>query len=132
MGGCSYNPGMADTAPESADDEPKLPLTVDSPIFWAELLIDHAALQEYYRAHSIKCFLCCAAEKETFAQGAKVHEGGPHGAFDAATVVADLNALAKDNPVKPEQLRAPTLVESVKSVLSRCVDLLFPSKPDAR
>ena len=122
----------SDKAADSDADEPKLPLTVDSPIFWAELLIDHDALQAFYRKRNIKCFLCCAAEKETFAQGAKVHEGGPHGAFDAAKVVDELNALAKDNPVKPEQLRAPTLAESVKSVLARCVDLLFPSKPDAK
>lgn len=122
----------SDKAAEADADEPRLPLTVDSPIFWAELLIDHDALQAFYRKRNIKCFLCCAAEKETFAQGAKVHEGGPHGAFDAAKVVDELNALAKDNPVKPEQLRAPTLAETVKSMLARCVDLLFPSKPDAK
>jgi hypothetical protein len=127
---------MGDALPDTPDasdaDEPKLPLTVDSPIFWAELLIEHEALQAFYRKRNIKCFLCCAAEKETFAQGAKVHEGGPHGAFDAAKVVDELNALAADNPVKPEQLRAPTIAETVKSVLARCVDMLFPSKPDAK
>lgn len=102
--------------------EPKLPLTVDSPIFWAEVLIDHKALREYYTKHGIKCFDCCAAEKETFATGAKVHEGGPFGAFDPKKVVDDLNALAKEHPFDEATYVPQTL-------LRRMVDMLFPSAP---
>ncbi|MBX3459413.1 MAG: hypothetical protein KF696_05500 [Planctomycetes bacterium] len=100
--------------------EPRLPLTVDSPIAWAEFLIDHAALREYYDKRNIKCFNCCAAEAETFAQGAKVHEGGPWGAFDAAKVVEDLNELAKQHPFDKSKYKPPSLWRSM-------VDLLFPS-----
>jgi hypothetical protein len=109
---------MADE-PETLD-EPKLPLTVDSPIAWAEVLIDPKTLREYYDKQGIKCFDCCAAEKETFATGAKVHEGGPFGAFDPAKVVDDLNALAKDHPFDESTYEPRTLWR-------RVADLLFPS-----
>jgi hypothetical protein len=107
-----------------ADDnsEPKLPLTVDSPIAWAEMFIDHKALRDYYDKHGIKCFDCCAAEKETFATGAKVHEGGPFGVFNPEKVVEDLNALAKQHPFD-ESTYAP------QTLWRRVVDLLFPSAP---
>jgi hypothetical protein len=100
--------------------EPKLPLTVDSPIVWAELLIDHKALREYYNNKGIKCYDCCAAEKETFVFGAKVHEGGPFGTFDAQKVVDDLNEIAREHPFDPE-----TYVP--RTFFRRVVDLLFPS-----
>ena len=107
------------TEPENSD-EPHLPLTVESPIAWAELLIDHTALREYYDKQGIKCFDCCAAEKETFAFGAKVHEGGPFGTFDAQKVVDDLNEIAKQHPFDPEKFVPRTL-------LRRMIDMLFPS-----
>jgi hypothetical protein len=101
-------------------DEPRLPLTVESPIAWAELLIDHKALREYYDKKGIKCFDCCAAEKETFAFGAKVHEGGPFGTFDAQKVVDDLNEIAKEHPFDPDTFVPRTLFR-------RVIDMLFPS-----
>lgn len=101
--------------------DPKLPLTIDSPIAWAEFLVDHAALREYYDKHDIKCFNCCAAEAETFAQGAKVHEGGQWGAFDAQMVVDDLNELAKKHPFDKAKYQPPSLLRSL-------LNLLFPDK----
>lgn len=98
-------------------DEPKLPMTVDSPIIWAEYLIDHKALRAYYDKHDIKCFNCCAAEAETFAQGSRVHQGGPHGTFDAEQVVADLNALAKKHPLDPDKLEKPSILRSIAGTL---------------
>lgn len=101
--------------------EPSLPLTVDSPIFWAEELIDHNELRKFYAERGIKCFACCCVEVETFAQGAKVHAGGPHGAFDAAKVVDELNALARQHPFDPKTQYNPGL-------LARVIDFLFPDK----
>jgi len=105
------------TEPEAQDDTPKLPLTVESPIAWAEEFIAHDALKAYYKEHGIRCFACCAAVAETFAQGAKVHEGGPHGAFDAAKVVADLNDLAARHPL--------TEAPESKGLLRKLIDLFF-------
>ncbi|MBE7492999.1 MAG: hypothetical protein HS108_14755 [Planctomycetes bacterium] len=101
--------------------EPALPLTADSPIFWAEELIDHVELRRFYAERGIKCFACCAAEAETFAQGARVHAGGPFGAFDAAKLVEELNALARKHPFKPETAWNPGL-------FSRVLEFLFPAK----
>ncbi|MCA8914064.1 MAG: hypothetical protein KDB90_01530 [Planctomycetes bacterium] len=109
---------MADE--EESPPEPKLPLTVDSPVVWAEFLIDHKALREFYKANNVMCFDCCAAEVETFAQGAKVHEGGPHGAFDPQKLVDGLNELAKKHPFDEKTYVPQTLMR-------RVVDLLFPS-----
>jgi hypothetical protein len=99
------------------DDTPRLPLTVDSPIFWAENFIALDALKAYYKEHGIKCFGCCAAEAETFTQGAEVHKGGPHGGFDPEKVVEGLNRLAADHP-RPKD-------DKPKSLLRRLVDMLF-------
>lgn len=107
-------------ADELADDKPRLPLTVDSPIAWAEALIDLDTLKAFYEKRNIKCFMCCAAEKETFAQGAKVHEGGPFGAFNAGKVVEALNELAKEHPLDESKYAKPTLTQ-------RVMNLLFPS-----
>jgi len=101
--------------------EPTLPLTVDSPIFWAEELIDHIELRKFYAQRGIKCFACCCVEVETFAQGAKVHAGGPYGAFDAAQVVQELNLLAKQHPFDAKTQYNPGL-------LARAMDFLFPSQ----
>lgn len=98
--------------------EPKLPLTVDSPIAWAELLIDHDALRAFYKERGVHCFDCCAAEAETFAEGAKVHEGGPYGGFDAQKIVDGLNELAKQHPVQESDLQP-------RSLLKRAIDLMF-------
>lgn len=108
---------------QQADDPPvpRLPLTVDSPIFWAEELIDHQELRKFYREKGVRCFNCCAVEIETFAQGAKVHAGGPHGGFDAAKLVEDLNALAKKHPFSPATAWNPSL-------LARLLEFLFPAK----
>lgn len=108
----------SDQADESSLDEPKLPLTVDSPIAWAEVLIDHAALSAFYKEHGVRCFDCCAAEAETFAEGAKVHEGGPYGGFDAQKLVDGLNELAKQHPFDETKYVKPTLFR-------RAIDLLF-------
>lgn len=108
----------------SENDElavPALPMKADSPIFWAEELIDHVELRKFYAERGIKCFACCAAEAETFEQGAKVHAGGPHGAFDPAKLVEELNALAKKHPFKPETAWKP-------GVIARVLDFLFPAK----
>lgn len=106
--------------PEEANEpeEPKLPLTVESPIAWAEFLIDREKLIEYYKSKGIHCLDCCAAEAETFAQGAKVHEGGPFGGFDADKVVEDLNALGKEHPFDPDKHVQKTLAQ-------RIVDMFF-------
>jgi hypothetical protein len=101
--------------------EPSLPLTVDSPIFWAEELIDHKQLRAFYKQKGVRCFACCAAEIETFAEGAKVHAGGPHGAFDAAKLVDELNALAREHPFNPTTAYNPSL-------FAKALDLLFPNK----
>lgn len=105
---------------EDSDEpiEPKLPLTVESPIAWAEFLIDREKLAEYYKSKGIHCLDCCAAEAETFEQGAKVHAGGPYGAFDAAEVVEELNALAKEHPFDPDK-------HVQKSLVQRVVDMFF-------
>jgi hypothetical protein len=100
--------------------EPGLPMTVESPIAWAEVLVDHEALKAYYGKHNIKCFMCCAAEAETFAVGAKVHEGGPYGGFNAEKVVEDLNELAKQHPFDASRVVRPSLLRTL-------VDWLFPS-----
>jgi hypothetical protein len=110
---------MTEAAAEPA--EPTLPLTVDSPIAWAEFLIDHAALRAYYDRQGIHCFNCCAAEAETFASGAKVHAGGPYGAFEPQKVVDELNALAKEHPFNPATYKRRTL-------MTRVLDILFPSQ----
>jgi hypothetical protein len=107
---------MANDAQES--EEPKLPLTVDSPIAWAEFLIDRDALRDYYKSKGIRCLDCCAAEAETFAEGAKVHEGGPFGGFDAAVVVDELNALGAKHPVVPGK-------DKPRSLLARILDMFF-------
>ncbi|MCZ7605675.1 MAG: hypothetical protein M5U25_06270 [Planctomycetota bacterium] len=99
-------------------EEPKLPLTVDSPIAWAEFLIDHDALRAFYSERNIHCFDCCAAEAETFGEGAKVHEGGPYGGFDAQKLVDGLNELAKQHPFDETKYVKPTLFR-------RAIDLLF-------
>lgn len=109
---------------EPADHEPPipaLPLKVDTPIFWAEELIDHVELRKFYAERGVKCFACCAAEAETFEQGSKVHSSGPHGAFDAAKLVEELNALAKKHPFKAETAFNPGL-------FTRVLDFLFPAK----
>jgi hypothetical protein len=108
---------------EPAEDppQPSLPMTVDSPIFWAEELIDHVELRAFYKAKGVKCFACCAAEIETFADGAKVHAGAPYGAFDAATLVDELNALAKRHPFSPKTAYNP-------GIFAKLLDLLFPGK----
>lgn len=107
---------MADD--EQMPAEPKLPLTVDSPIAWAELLIDHDALSAFYKERGVHCFDCCAAEAETFAEGAKVHEGGPYGGFDAQKLVDSLNELAKQHPF--DEAKYVRL-----SLFRRAIDLLF-------
>jgi hypothetical protein len=96
-------------------------MTVESPISWAEFLVENEALKAYYAKHNIKCFMCCAAEKETFAVGAKVHEGGRFGGFNAEKVVEDLNSLAKEHPYDPSKVVKPSL-------LRKLLDLLFPSE----
>lgn len=108
---------------ENNDDpgEPTLPMTVDSPIFWAEELVDREVLKAYYKEHGIRCLDCCAAEAETFAEGARVHEGGTFGTFDPEKVVADLNKLAEEHPMDAEKYRR-------KPLLERIVGLLFPSE----
>lgn len=108
-------------AAENMSDKPKLPMTVDSPIFWAEALIDLDTLKAFYEKRGIKCFMCDAAAAETFAQGAKVHEGGPYGAFNAEKVVEALNALAKEHPLDESKYAKPTLAQ-------RMLNLLFPSE----
>lgn len=111
-------------AVSEADNEPPqptLPLTVESPIAWAEEFIDHEELRRYYKQKGIKCFACCAAEAETFAAGAKVHAGGPHGAFDPTSVVEELNALAKKHPFRQETAYNPGL-------FARVLEFLFPGK----
>jgi len=100
---------------------PTLPLTVESPIAWAEFVIDHVELRKFYRERGVRCFDCCAAEIESIAKGAQVHAGGPHGAFDAAQLVADLNELAKKHPFSEATAYNPGL-------LARLLDFLFPSK----
>ncbi|MHC4841769.1 MAG: hypothetical protein ACYTDT_12600 [Planctomycetota bacterium] len=107
---------------EHPDEEPKpeLPLTVDSPIMFAEALIDNVELKAYYRQHDIQCFFCCAAA-ESFAEGAKVHEGGASGAFDPEKVVNDLNELAKKHPYKEATAHDPRLFR-------RIIDFMFPSE----
>jgi hypothetical protein len=113
---------MTEGSKENDDPgEPTLPMTVDSPIFWAEFLVDHDVLRDYYKEHGIKCFDCCAAEAESFAEGAKVHEGGPYGAFDPEQVVKDLNELAKEHPFDEKNFRPPTLTNKI-------IDFLFPSE----
>lgn len=107
--------------PQQDPPEPALPLTVDSPIFWAEELIDHVELRKFYKSRGVRCFACCAAEIETFAAGAKVHAGGPHGAFDAPGLVAELNALAIQHPFRPETAWNPGLI-------ARVLEFLFPDK----
>ncbi len=79
------------------------------------------ALRNYYRQQGIKCFECCAAGVETFAEGAKVHEGGPFGTFDPEKVVKDLNDLAEKHPLDESKYQKKTL-------WARIVDLLFPSE----
>ncbi|MCF6228220.1 MAG: hypothetical protein L3J82_06090 [Planctomycetes bacterium] len=110
------------TDKEHPDEEltPELPLTVDSPIWFADALICNRALRAYYKEHNIKCFDCCAAD-ETWAEGAKVHEGGPCGAFEPKQVVKDLNELAKKHPYKEETAFDPRL-------LRRILDFMFPSE----
>ena len=101
--------------------EPKLPLTVDSPIFWAEILIDNVELRKFYDARKVKCWDCCAAEVETFAMGAKVHEGGPYGALEPQKLVDELNDLAKNHPFKEETRVDLTLTR-------RIVEFFFSGK----
>ena len=103
---------------EKTQGEPKLPLTKDSPIAWAEFLIDNEKLKEYYTSKGIHCMDCCAAEAETFAEGAKVHEGGPFGGFDAEKVVEELNELGKEHPFDPKK-HVP------KSFVRKLVDMFF-------
>jgi hypothetical protein len=110
--------GAPEVAIPDVSEKPKLPLEVDSPIVWAEELIDADVLKEYYAKHNIRCFLCDAALAETFAEGAKVHEGGPYGGFNAEKVVQDLNALAKDHPFDPA--KAPK-----SGILKTLVDWMF-------
>ena len=114
-----YTKPMArkDDAPE-VDEEPSLPLTVDSPIAWAEILIDNKALRAFYKERNVHCFDCCAAEEETFAEGAKVHEGGPYGTFDPQKLVDELNELAKKHPMDEKTHVNMTLFR-------RLVDRLF-------
>ncbi|MCC6465185.1 MAG: hypothetical protein IT463_07605 [Planctomycetes bacterium] len=107
-----------------APPEPKLPLTVDSPIAWAELLVDNDELQRFYKAKGVHCFFCCAAEAETFAQGARVHAGGPHGAFDAGKLVAELNELGRKHPFREETAYDPSL-------WARLLGWLFPADSKA-
>jgi hypothetical protein len=96
-------------------------LTLDSAIIQAEELIAHDELRAFYKERGVRCFGCLAAEKETFAQGANVHAGGPFGGFDAAQIVAGLNELVRAHPFDPAQAHRPTL-------LKRLVDLVFPSE----
>jgi len=112
---------MSEPAETEEPLQPSLPIKLDSPVFWAEELIDHVELRKFYAERGIKCFSCCAAEAETFEQGAKVHAGGPHGAFDPAKLVEELNALAKKHPFKPETAYNPGL-------LVRMLEFLFPAK----
>lgn len=107
---------MSEPHPDE-DLTPELPLTVDSPIWFPEMLVDNPTLKAYYAEHNIKCFGCCAAA-ETFKEGAKVHEGGPSGAFNAEKVVADLNELANKHPYKEET--ADDL-----SLRKKIIDLIF-------
>lgn len=102
--------------------EPTLPLTVDSPISWAEVFIDHVELRRFYEEKRVRCFACCAADAETFSEGARVHAGGPHGSFDPQKIVDGLNALAKTHPFRPETAFDP-------GILSRVLGWIFPSKP---
>jgi hypothetical protein len=115
-------PGVSDDTPQ--DDTPKLPLTVDSPIFWAEELIENTALHAFYAEHGIRCFDCCAAFVETFKQGAEVHKGGPHGGFDPEKIVEGLNRLAADHP-RPEDDGPKGLIGLLKRLVRWLVDLFF-------
>ncbi|MBX3473446.1 MAG: hypothetical protein KF754_03620 [Planctomycetes bacterium] len=110
---------MSDSPANDDPPAPSLPLKVDSPIFWAEELIDHVELRKFYTERGIRCFACCAAEAETFEQGSKVHSSGPHGSFDPAKLVEELNALAAKHPFKPETAYNPGL-------LARLMEFLFP------
>jgi hypothetical protein len=101
-----------------APEEPHLPLTVDSPIYWAECLVDHDALRDFYKEHGVHCFDCCATEVETFAEGARVHEGGPYGGFDPEKIVEGLNEIAQKHPFDES-----TYVE--RTLFRRVVDMLF-------
>ena len=108
---------------ESQDDsaKPSLPLTVDSPIWWAEELVEQKALKGFYRERSILCFICPAAEAETFKQGAAVHGSGKHDAFDADKLVEALNELAGKHPFDPETVE-------YDSLFRRLIGLIFPSE----
>ena len=70
-----------------------LPFTADTLIVEAEQHVDWKTLKTYYRNKGIKCYLCPAAEIETFAQGAKIHK------FDLEHNLAELNRLAREAPL---------------------------------
>jgi hypothetical protein len=96
---------MSEAAPvekTSENREPSLPLTLDDPIAFAEVLIDHMELRKFYKARGIHCFGCGAAESESFREGAEVHAGGPYGRFDAQKLVDELNELGKKHPYSKE------------------------------
>lgn len=104
------------------DREPRLPLTPDDPIFWAEEFIDLDTLEAFYKREGVRCFMCCAAEQETFREGAEVHKSGPHGQFDPDDIVVKLNKLAKKYP--RDKSSEPRI-----GLLSMVLDLIFPKKP---
>lgn len=101
--------------------EPKLPLTVDDPIWYAELLIDHVELRKFYKARKIRCFGCAVGEVESFKEGCEVHGSGPFGGFDAAKLVAELNELGRKHPFSEK-----TAVEL--GLVRRLIEWAFPDK----
>lgn len=109
---------------DEALHEPSLPLKAGDPVWFAEALICHRALRRFYDEKGIRCFGCNAAEAETFEQGAKVHESGGLGGFDAKALVAELNELARKNPYREETEYDPSL-------LRKLINLIFPSSTEA-
>jgi|GEM_PF-5035464 len=82
---------MSDEATTETESGSAL-LTARSKIVEAEERIDMYALKAFYKERKIKCFLCAAAEIETFEEGAKLH------GFDLDDHLNALNKLAAEKP----------------------------------
>jgi hypothetical protein len=112
----------ADTRTEAPEEkEPSLPMSIDDPIAFAEVLIDHVELRKFYKERNVHCFGCGAAEAETFREGAEVHAGGPFGRFDPQKLVDELNELGKKHPYSKETHIELSLTRSL-------LEWIFPSK----